>query len=80
MEDFQTKVLTRLAVIESKIDDVTNIRNKTDEAYHLSKENAEKITELREKNKWLSRAIIGAIVTAVVGLVFIVIKNGLGVK
>ena len=42
MEDFQTKVLTRLAVIESKIDDVTNIRNKTDEAYHLSKENAEK--------------------------------------
>lgn len=39
--DFQTQVLTRLAVIESKIDDYKHIKEKTDDAYNRSHENEE---------------------------------------
>lgn len=78
--EFETEVLSRLAVIESKIDDYKEIKEKTEVAYHLSKENEKDIEDLKEKNKWLSRTLIGAIIVATVGVIFIYLQIGLGIK
>lgn len=78
-KNFETQVLTRLAVIESKLDDYKTIRDKTEEAYNTSQENKQDIAEINEKMKWLSRTIVGAIISGVIGLVFILIKIGIGV-
>ena len=79
-KNFETQVLTRLAVIESKLDDYKSVRDRTEEAFNTSQENKQDIAEINEKLKWLSRTIIGAIITGVIGLVFILIKIGIGVK
>lgn len=78
--NFETEVLTRLAVIESKLDDYKEIKDKSDKAYNLAMNNQKEIDELKEKNKWLSRTLIGAILTALVSIVFIYIQIGLGIK
>lgn len=78
--DFQTQVLTRLAVIESKIDDYKNIKEKTDEAYNKSHENEKEIEEIKDKLRWLSRTIIGAIITGIIGIVIIYLKIGFGIN
>ncbi len=78
--EFETEVLTRLAVIESKIDDYKEIKDKSEVAYNLSKENEKDIEDLKEKNKWLSRTLIGAIIAAIVGVIFIYLQIGLGIK
>ena len=72
--DFQTQVLTRLAVIESKIDDYKNIKEKTDDAYNRSHENEKEIEEIKDKIRWLTRTITGAIISALVALLIAVIK------
>lgn len=79
-KDFETQVLTRLAVIESKLDDYKSVRDKTEEAYNTSQENKADIAEINDKIKWLSRTIIGAIISGIIGIVFILIKIGMGVK
>lgn len=79
-KDFEREVLERLTKIETKLDDYTNFRNKTEEAYSLSKENEKEIEEIKERTKWLSRTVIGAIVTGVVGIVFIMIQIWMGLK
>lgn len=76
---FETEVLTRLAVIESKLDGYKELKNVAYEANTRSKENESEIKELKDKNKWLSRTIIGAIVGEVVAIIFLIIKIGLGV-
>ena len=72
---FETEVLTRLAVIESKLDGYKELKTIAYSADTRSKENKSEIEELKEKNKWLSRTIIGAIIGEVVAI----IKTGLGV-
>lgn len=79
-KNFETEVLTRLAVIESKLDDYKSVKEKTDTAYTLATENKEDINEINDKIKWLSRTIIGAIISGIIGIVFILIKIGMGVK
>lgn len=79
-DNFETEVLTRLAVIESKLDDYKEIKDKSDKAYNLAMDNQKEIDELKEKNKWLSRTLIGAILTALVSIVFIYIQISLGIK
>ena len=76
---FEREVLERLTKIETKLDDYANIREKTEEAYTLSKENEKDISDINDKIKWLSRTITGAIITGVIGIIFIFIKLGLGV-
>lgn len=73
-KDFETQVLTRLAVIESKIDDYNSIKEKTDTAFNLSRENKEDIDEIKDKIKWLSRTIAGALIAGVIGILFAFIK------
>ena len=77
---FETEVLSRLAVIESKLDDYNNIKTKAEEAYNKSKENEKDIAEIHDKIKWLSRTIVGALITGIIGILIIFVKIGIGLK
>ena len=79
-KDFETQVLSRLAVIESKLDDYNNIKAKTEEAYNKSKINERDIEQINDKIKWLSRTITGAIITGIIGIVIVLIKMGIGLN
>lgn len=74
-KDFEREVLERLTKIETKLDDYTSIRNKTEEAYTLSKGNKNDINDINDKIKWISRTITGAIITGVIGIIFIYIQK-----
>jgi hypothetical protein len=71
---FEREVLDRLIKIETKLDDYGNMREKTEEAYTLSKENKIDIDEINDKIKWLSRTIAGAIIAGIIGIIFTFIK------
>ena len=76
---FEAEVLSRLTKIETKLDDYTSIKEKTEEAYNKSKSNEKDISEINDRIKWLSRTVAGALITGIIGIVFIFIKIGLGV-
>ena len=77
---FETEVLSRLAVIESKLDDYNNVKPKCEDAYAKSKVNEKDILEINDKIKWLSRTVAGALITATIGIIFIFVKLGMGLK
>lgn len=79
-KDFEREVLERLAKIETKLDNYGNMQEKTEEAYSLSKQNEKDIEEINEKLKWITRTIAGAIITGIIGIVFVLIQLGIGVK
>lgn len=92
--DFEIQVLTRLAVIESKLDDYKKIEDTTYRAYNNSKENTKDINNLKEKvtslekdvegikdqsrQRWFN--LIGNILSVVVTAIvtFILVKIGIG--
>ena len=76
-EKFELEVLTRLAVIESKIDDYKTIKEKSQEAYNLANRNLETINKIEDRNKWLWRTSIGALITGLIGILVLFIKLGL---
>lgn len=75
-ENFEIEVLTRLAVIESKLDDYKKIEDVCYRAYNNSKQNEQDIKEIKENNQWLKRTIVGE----VIGLVFLAIAMFIGLK
>lgn len=75
MDDFQAKVLSRLAVIESKIDDFRDTKNKADEAHILANQNQKEIKEIKGKIQWITRTIAGAIITGIIAFVFTYLKK-----
>lgn len=79
-KNFETQVLTRLAVIESKLDDYKSVREKTEESYNIAQENKQDIAEINEKIKWITRTIAGAIISGAIGIIFILIQIRIGVK
>ena len=79
-KDFEREVLERLTKIETKLDDYGNMREKTEDAYSLSKENEKDIKEINDKIKWLSRTIAGAIIAGIIGIVFVILQNNMGGK
>jgi hypothetical protein len=73
---FETEVLSRLAVIESKLDDYKSIREKAETSYTISANNAKEIQAIKDNNKWLFRTTVGAVITSLIGiLVAIFFKN-----
>lgn len=78
-KQFETEVLTRLTIIETKLDDYNNIRQKTEDAYTSGRENSKEIEELKDKLKWIIRTLVSAILTGIVGIVFIYLKLGLNI-
>ena len=79
-KSFETEVLTRLAVIESKIDDYKTLKDKTDTALNISESNEKRIDEIEDNNRWVFRTSIGAIITSVAGIIFLFIKLGMGIN
>lgn len=77
-KDFEKEVITRLTVIETKLDDYSKNKEKTEDAFNLSKENEKKISEINEKIKWISRTVAGAIITGVIGIAIALFKSGIG--
>lgn len=73
-EKFELEVLTRLAVIENKLDDYKQIKQKSEDAYNLSKNNKEELNEMKERTKWLRRAVLSSLITALIGVLTLFIK------
>lgn len=78
--DFETEVLTRLARLETKVDDYNGIKNKVEETRAKAFSNERRIDELEDKIKWLSRTITGAIIAGGIGIIAILVKIGLGIN
>lgn len=78
--DFETEVLTRLARLETKVDDYNGIKNKVEETRAKAFSNERRIDELEDKIKWLSRTITGAIITGGISIIAILVKIGLGIN
>ena len=79
-KDFETEVLTRLARIETKLEDHESIRTKADEARAKAYANERRLAELEDETKWLKRTITGAIITGVISIIVIFVKLGLGIN
>lgn len=79
-QNFEVEVLTRLAVIESKLDKYSQIEDTTYRAYNNSKQNEKDIKEIQDKLKWVSRTSIGAIITGLIGIIFFILENSLNLK
>lgn len=58
-ENFEIQVLTRLTVIETKLDDYKKIEDICYRAYNNSKENSKDITNLKEKVTSLEKDVEG---------------------
>lgn len=78
-QGFETEVLTRLTKIETKLDDYKSVKDKSDEAYNLSKENEKEINEINEKLKWITRTVAAAVITGIIGIGIALLKSGMGV-
>lgn len=81
------EIVQRLVAIETKLEDIIRVKDDVDdlkkEVVQLqenTKQQQKEIDSLVDNNKWLSRAVTGAIVTAVIGVVFVLIKMGLGMN
>jgi hypothetical protein len=74
-KNFETQVLSRLAVIESKIDDYNKIKDKVNENYTISNENRKEISEIQDKLKWITRTVTGAIIGGIIALAFALIQR-----
>ena len=73
---FETEVLTRLAVIESKLDDYKPLKEKAEIAYTQSNDNKKRLDKIEDNNKWLFRTSIGAVITSLIAIVFLFIRTG----
>lgn len=82
---FEKEVLERLTKIEVKLDSYSEAKAKTYENEKeiiqikaVMKDTDERVSQLEDSNKWLVRTAGAAIITAVVGVVFVLIRMGAG--
>lgn len=69
-QDFQTQVLTRLAVIESKIDDYKKLQEKCNNSYTISINNRERINKIEDTLKWIWRTVAGILIAGIMAILF----------
>ena len=79
-KDFETEVLTRLARLETKVDDYNGIKTKVEETRAKTYSNERRINEIEDKLRWLEKTIIGSIITGTIAIVLIFLKIGLGIN
>ena len=79
LNDFKIEVLTQLAVINSKLDSYNKTQEIAVQADNRSKQNEADIKEMKDTNMWAFRTSIGAIITSTVGIIFLLIKLGMGI-
>ena len=49
-------------------------------AYNLANRNLETINKIEDRNKWLWRTSVGALITGLIGILILFIKLGLGIN
>lgn len=79
LNEFKIEVLTQLAVINSKLDGYGKTQEVAVQADNRSRQNEEDIKDIKETNKWAFRTSVGAIITSAIGIVFLLIKLGIGI-
>lgn len=69
---FQIEVLERLSVLETLIkeQDYRGVKDTSEKALNLAKNNESRINALEDGNKWLIRLVIGAIIGGILAFVF----------
>lgn len=84
-EKLLAEVVQRLTRIEVKLEEIIDVKKDVEtlkgEVIELrAKDMAQEkeIIELKDSNKWITRAVIGAVITASVGLLFAIVKVFLG--
>ena len=73
-DKFELEVLQRLTKIETMLEDFKGVESKSTEAYNLSLSNKERLDKIEEKNQWLLRTSVGAIITGMIGIILSFIK------
>lgn len=90
-ERLLSEIVQRLTRIEVRLEEVVNIKKEVkdlkDTADELKKNVVElqtkdeqqrkELDEIRDNSKWISRAVIGAVITSSVAIIFTLIKLGL---
>ena len=76
---FEVEVIERLTKIESKLDGYKEIERISRESDNRSKQNERRIDTLEDRNKWLARVAVGAIIGEIIGVGFMLVQMGLGV-
>lgn len=83
---FEREVLDRLTKIEAKLDSFDAAKKKTyDNENEIIRLNGdiegmkERIIQLEDSNKWMARTLAAAIITSIVGIVFVLIRMGAGI-
>lgn len=69
---FQIEVLERLSVLETLIkeQDYKGVKETSEKALNIAKNNESRINALEDGNKWLFRLVIGAIIGGILTFVF----------
>ena len=69
---FQIEVLERLSVLETLIkeQDYKGVKDTSEKALNLAKNNESRINALEDGNKWFIRLVIGAIIGGILAFVF----------
>jgi hypothetical protein len=62
------EILERLVRMEVKLDDFKTTRQKAEDAYVMGTQNSKDIQEIKDNNKWLTRAIVGVFIANVVAV------------
>lgn len=70
----QNEILTKLSIIETKIDDYKEVKDKCDNAFHTSEQNKKDIEILNNKITWVIRSILGALISGVIAFIFTLLK------
>lgn len=78
--EFQKEILERLIRIETKIDDYESTKTKVEEARAKAYSNERRINEIEDKIKWLSRTVTGTLIGALIGIVAVILKIGMGIN
>lgn len=73
---FQIEVLQRLTAIETiiKDQDYKGVTKISSEAYDLAKKNEEAINEIKDRNKWYFRTIVGCVLTTLISILLSFLK------
>lgn len=81
------EIVQRLVAIETKLESIIKVKDDVEDlkkdVVRLQEQTAQQQKEIdgiTDNNKWLSRAVVGAIITSIIGIVFVLIKIGLGVN
>lgn len=83
---FEREVLDRLTKIEAKLDSFDAAKKKTyDNENDIIRLNGDvdglkgRVIQLEDSNKWLARTLAASIITAVVGVVVVLVRVGAGI-